>query len=277
MITGDHEMNHWWIAVTDVYARHRTVRAPKRRGARRVELSCQSLEERVTPSHAGATHHLAAAAKVHREVGHHSGKATNPVPTTPPISTVSAPLPGSGVGNTPPSSTSAGWHGRNSGGNSKNSALQTALQNLSKEVQTIELASGTTVGELTAIQAAFQTLGSDKLFPNSYSGLQSFENSLVTQSAAGTLATNQATLLSQFIALYTSTPTSSQTTDLTTAYNALAAAVTSSKINSTDISTLSTDWSAVLAAINSKSTATFPYFTLVTSQGVGPWVLPMQI
>jgi hypothetical protein len=85
--------------------------------------------------------------------------------------------------------------------------------------------------------------------------------------------TGNATLLSQFEALYTSSPTTQETTDLTTAYNALAAAVTSSNITSADITLINTDWSAVLAAQGSTSTATFPYFQLVTGQalrGPGP-------
>ena len=82
---------------------------------------------------------------------------------------------------------------------------------------------------------------------------------------ATTLKDN-ATLLSQFEALYTSSPTTQETTDLTTAYNALAAAVTSSNITSTNITTIDTDWSAVLAAQGSTSTSTFPYFQLVTGQ-----------
>ena len=93
----------------------------------------------------------------------------------------------------------------------------------------------------------------------------------MTDYASGTTLTGNATLLSQFEALYTSSPTTQETTDLTTAYNALAAAVTSSNITSADITTINTDWSAVLAAEGSTSTATFPYFQLVTGQaGHGP-------
>jgi hypothetical protein len=156
--------------------------------------------------------------------------------------------------------------GRN---HSTNSALTTALQTLKKDVQTIELASRTTVGQLTAINVAFHNLASDGLVPSSRSALSSFENSLVTTNATtpGSL-TGNTTLLAQFEALYTSSPTTQQTTDLTTAYNALAAAVTSSDITSADITAINTAWSAVLAALNSTSTATFPYFSLVTGQGV---------
>jgi hypothetical protein len=66
--------------------------------------------------------------------------------------------------------------------------------------------------------------------------------------------------------LYTSSPTTQQTTDLTAAYNALAAAVTSSNITSANITTINTDWAAVLAAEGSTSTATYPYFNLVAGQ-----------
>ena len=95
---------------------------------------------------------------------------------------------------------------------------------------------------------------------------KSFENSLVTAFAAGTTLTGNATLLSQFEALYTSSPTTQQTTDLTAAYNALAAAVTSANITSAQLTTINTDWAAVLAAEGSTSTATYPYFNLVTGQ-----------
>ena len=158
-IPGDREMKHWWIVVADLFASHRTLRAPKPRGVRRVELSCHPLEERVTPSHSGVVHHLAAAVNVHQQVAHHSRGTTSTVPVT---------LPGGFLGNTPPPSTGAWGHGGR-GSHSTNSALQTALQNLRTEVQTIELASATTVGELTAIRVAFQTLASDGLAPSSYS------------------------------------------------------------------------------------------------------------
>jgi hypothetical protein len=158
---------------------------------------------------------------------------------------------------------------------STNSALQKALQTLKSDVQTIELASGTTVGQLTAINVAFQKLASDGLKPSSYSALQSFENSLVTAYASAPTPTpTPLPTLAQFEALYP-TSTSAQTPDLTAAYNALVAAVTSSNITSADITTINTDWSAVLTALNSTSTATFPYFTLVTGQGAGVCNGPM--
>lgn len=255
-------MKHWWIALDDLIASHRRLRAPKSRGPRRVELSCYSLEERITPSDLGAVQHLAAVVHVHQQVAHHPIGTTSALPTK---------LPGSiqGIlGKTPLPVTTPVLHGGRS--HSTNTALTTALQTLQKDVQTIELASGTTVGQLTAINVAFRTLSTDGLKPTSYSALQTFENSLVTTNATtpGSL-TGNTTLLAQFEALYTSSPTTAQTTDLTTAYNALAAAVTSAGVTSADVTTINTDWAAVLSASNSTSTATFPYFSLVTGQGAG--------
>jgi hypothetical protein len=100
--------------------------------------------------------------------------------------------------------------------------------------------------------------------PTSRSALRSFEDSLVTANASSTTLAGNSTLLRQFEALYTTSPTTQQTADLTTAYNALAAAVKSAGITSQDITTINTDFAAVLAAANqSSSTATFPYFSLV--------------
>jgi hypothetical protein len=147
--------------------------------------------------------------------------------------------------------------------------VNTARQTLRNDIQTIELASGTTVGQLTAIRAAFQTLASDGLQPSSESALKSFENSLVKAFESGTTLAGNSSLLSQFEALYTSSPTTQQTTDLTTAYNALASAVTFSNITSADLSTIDSDWAAVLAAEGSTSTSTFPYFSLVTASAGG--------
>jgi hypothetical protein len=152
---------------------------------------------------------------------------------------------------------------------SSSSTLSTALATLESDVRTIELASGTTVGQLAAIATAFETLKTDGLTPTSQSALKSFENTLVTDLASGTTLTDNATLLSQFEAIYTSSPTTQETTDLTTAYDALASAVTSSNITSADITLINTDWSAVLAARGSASTATFPYFQMVTGQAPG--------
>ena len=91
---------------------------------------------------------------------------------------------------------------------------------------------------------------------------------MVTDFASGTTLDGDSTLLSEFEALYTSSPTTQETTDLTTACNALGAAVTSSNITSADITPINTDWAAVLAPEGSTSTATFPYFTLVTGQAL---------
>ena len=68
----------------------------------------------------------------------------------------------------------------------------------------------------------------------------------MTAYASGTTLTNNATLLSQFEALYPNS--TNYMSDLTAAYNALAAAVTASNITSANITTINTDWSAVLAA-----------------------------
>src|SRR5271165_6591240 len=265
-IPGEHEMKHWRFVVEDLIASHRRLRTPRSRGPRRVELSCDPLEERVTPSHLDVVQPLAVAAHV-QQVTHYSSAATSTLP-----------IPGhrGSLGNTTPPSPVGSTHGKG-GSHSTNSAPQTALKNLRTEVQTIELASDTTVGELTAIRVAFQTLTTDGLTPSSRSALSSFENSLVTAYASGTTLAGDTTLLSQFEAIYTSSPTTQQTTDLTTAYNALAAAVTSSSITSADITAINTDWAAVLAALPSTSTATatFPYFTLVTGQGISACNGPM--
>ena len=156
----------------------------------------------------------------------------------------------SSLGNTTPPSPVAPTHGVG-GSHSTNTALKTAFQTLKSQVQTIELASGTTVGQLTAIRVAFQTLTTDGLFPSSQSALSSFENSLVTAYASGTTLTGNATLLQSIHVDHYNSPTTQQTTDLTTAYNALAAAVTSSwNITSANITAINTDWAAVLAASN---------------------------
>ncbi len=125
-----------------------------------------------------------------------------------------------------------------------------------------------TVAQLAEIASAFQTLKNDGLSPSSESALKSFENSLVTDYASGETLVGNSTLLSQFEALYTSSPTTQETSDLTTAYDALANAVNSSNITSADITTINNDWSALLSAEGSTSTDTFPYFDLVTGQAI---------
>jgi hypothetical protein len=204
-------------------------------------LSCESLEDRVTPAHFSVAHH-AIAAHVH---AHHS------------TATVTA----ANTSTTPTTSTTSTT--------SSTTAVAAAEATLKADVQTIELKSGTTVGQLTAIEVGFQTLKTDGLSPTSQSALTSFENSLVTANASGTTLAGNATLLSQFEALYTSAPTTQQTTDLTATYNALAAAVSSSNITSSDITTINTDYSALLTAEGSTSTATYPYFNLVTGHHHG--------
>jgi hypothetical protein len=227
-------------------------RAQKNRRPRQMVLSCESLEERVTPAHIGIAHH--AVAHLHHAAVHHAAATT----TTTAASTTT----------TAASTTTSD---SDSSSSSSSSALSTALATLKSDIQTVELASDTTVGQLTAIAQAFEALKADGLTPTSQSDLRSFENTLVTAFASGTTLTGNATLLSQFEAIYTTTPTTQEATDLTTAFDALATAVTSSNITSADITTINTDWAAVLAAQGSTSTATFPYFQLVTGQqGRGP-------
>ncbi len=214
--------------------------APKRRRPRQMTPTVDGLEDRVVLSHIAGFHHHHA---------HHAASAETSTATTASTSAATA-------ATTLTSTTSS----------TSSSTLQTARQTLQNDIQTVELASGTTIGQLTAIHAAFETLKSDGLEPSSSSALSSFEDSLVKSYANGTTLTGNATLLAQFEALYTSSPTTQETTDLTTAYNALAAAITSSNITSSDLSTIDTDFAAVLAAESSTSTATFPYFQLVTGQ-----------
>ncbi len=240
-------------------------RAGRRRRSRRVVLSCENLEGRVTPAHAGLAHHAVTHLHAAAQHAHHS-TATSTSATT----ATSRATTGSGS-STSSSSDSSGSTSDSSGStsstsSSSNSTLSSALQTLHNDIQTIELASDTTVGELTAIRVAFQALSNDGLSPSSQSALRSFENSLVTAYASGTTLAGDATLLSQFEGLYTSSPTTQETTDLTNAYNALAAAVTSSNITSADLTTINADWAAVLAAEGSTSTATYPYFDLLTAQ-----------
>jgi hypothetical protein len=213
------------------------------------------LEERIALSHIGAIHH------------HHH--ATHVASTSAAVASTSAAVASTSAAASSTSGTSDGtssYTGTTTSSSSSSSTLDTARQTLRSDIQTIELASGTTIGELTAIRAAFQTLSSDGVKPSSSSALSSFENSLVKSFANGTTLTGNATLLAQFESLYTSSPTAQQTTDLTTAYNALAAAVTSSNITSADLTTIDTDYAAVQSALGSTSTDTFPYFSLVTGR-----------
>jgi hypothetical protein len=227
----------------------------KTRRPRQVALACESLEDRVTPAHMG----IAQNALAHLQAAAHHAHATGTLSTT-------SAAGSTGTTTAASQSTTVSSSSSTASSSSSSSALSTAENTLKGDIQTIELASGTTVGQLTAIAVALETLKTDGLSPSSESALKSFENTLVTDYASGTTLTGNATLLSQFEAIYTSSPTTQETTDLTTAYNALAAAVTSSNISSADITTINTDWAAVLAAEGSTSTATFPYFQLVTGQ-----------
>jgi hypothetical protein len=221
---------------------------PVRRRTRQIVPMLSSLEERITLSHVGGFHHH------HR--AHHAASTSAAVSSS--SSSTSTTSPTSATNLTASTSTST-----------SSSTLDTARQQIRSDIQTIELASGTTIGELTAIRAAFQTLSNDGLKPSSASDLSSFEDSLVKAFANGTTLTGNATLLSQFEALYTSSPTDQQTTDLATAYNALAAAITSSNITASDLATIDSDQAALDAAEGDASGDTFPYFTLVTGRAGG--------
>jgi hypothetical protein len=236
--------------------------SPQQRRSRRLTPTVDGLEDRVVLSHLGGLHHV----HVHNHAA--SVQTSGTTSTTATASTTAA---SSATSTTATASTASTGTESTTGTTSSSSstALSTARQTLRNDIQTIELASGTTIGELTAIRAAFQTLASDGLQPSSSSALSSFENSLVKSFATGTTLTGNAALLAQFEALYTSSPTTQQTTDLTTAYNALAAAVTSSNITSADLTTIDTDYAAVLAAEGSTSTSSFPYFSLVTGSTSG--------
>jgi hypothetical protein len=237
-------------------------RAGNRRRTRQVTLACDRLEDRVTPAHGGFAHHAVS----HLQTAAHQAHATASASTTSASSAVVTKTDTTTVASQSTTDSDSSTTDSSSSSSSSTSALSTAEKTLRSDIQTIELASSTTVGQLTAIAVAFETLKTDGLAPSSQSALRSFENTLVTDYAFGTSLTGNATLLSQFETLYTSSPTTQESTDLTTAYDALAAAVTSSKITSADIATINTDWAAVLAAEGSTSTASFPYFQLVTGQ-----------
>lgn len=256
--------------LASLFAREAARYRGKRRGPRAAVLSCESLEGRVTPAHFSVAHQ--ALAHLHHAHAVESTGATSSSAATAASSILSS-----------SSSSSSSSYGSSS--SSSSSAVSAALQQLHSDILTIEQSSDVTVGQLAAIASAFETLKNDGLSPSSESALKSFENSLVTDFASGTTLAGNATLLSQFEALYgvsssssgsgsgitdvtTDVSTAQETADLTTAYNALAAAVTSSNITSADITTINNDWSALLSAEGSTSTNTFPYFDLVTGQAI---------
>jgi hypothetical protein len=239
----------------------------KRRRHRATVISCESLEGRVTPAHFGIAHHAVA------HLMHHAHAAGTTATTS--SSTATAATATALTSNTSSSSSSSSSDDDcSSSSSSSSTAVSAAVKQLHSDILTIEQSSGVTVGQLASIASAFETLKNDGLSPSSKSALKSFENSLVTDLASGTTLVDNSTLLSQFEALYTSSPTAQETTDLTTAYDALATAVTSSNITSADITTINNDWSALLTAKGSTSTDTFLYFDLVTGdsihRGYGP-------
>lgn len=227
--------------------------SPRPRRTRRMTPALDGLEDRVVLSHLGGFHrHAHLLASLH--AAHTSTTASTSTATT----AESAESAESAATSTTGTTTS-----------SSDSAVAAARQQLRKDVQAIELASGATIGQLTAIRVGFQTLAADGLTPSSQSALSAFENSLVTANASGTTLAGNATLLAQFEALYTASPTAQETTDLTATYNALAAAVTSSNITAANIATIDADQTALLTAEGSTSTETFPYFSLVTGRAGG--------
>ena len=251
----------------------------KRRRIREAVLLCESLEGRVTPAHFNIAHHAVAhlhhahdiesAARTGRIAAHTVTALTSTTSSSSSSSSSSDDSRSSRSESSSSSSSSSSDDssddsdsGSSSSSNSS-SAVSTAFKQLRSDVLTIEKASGVTVGQLATIASAFETLRTDGLSPSSHSALRSFENTLVTDFASGN--TN---LLSQFESIYTSSPTAQETTDLMTAYNALASAVTSSNITSADITTINTDWSALLSAKGSSSISTYPYFDLVTGQAI---------
>jgi hypothetical protein len=244
----------------------------ERRRPRQVALSCDALEGRVTPAHISVAHHAVAVHVHHADHrAHHAVTDSTAASTT---STTTAAAASTSSSSSASSTTSSSDDSSSSSSTSSSTTVAAARAQLQSDVITIEEASGTTVAQLAAIASAFEALKTDGLTPSSQSALESFENSLVTDFASGTTLTGNSTLLSQFEALYATSPTTQETTDLTTAYNALAAAVNSSNITSADITTINTDWSALLSAEGSTSTNTYPYFELVTGQtldlGFGP-------
>ncbi len=257
--------------------------AGRRRHNRKVVLLCDSLEGRVTPAHFSFRHHLATVVAAHHHGAHpdHHGATTSTTTSTTStgstsgntglssFTTTSSPTTAPTTHRPPsPSGESDGWGGQHTG---PSTAVTTALQTLNGDVQTVTQSSGATVGEMATLQADLNALYAAGVRPTSFSALQSFENSLVT-----TLATNPTTNLStdttlstQFASLFTGTGTGGTTppTVVTNVYNDLANIVTSAGITSAQITTISNDWSALLAAEGSTSTATYPYFTLATGQG----------
>jgi hypothetical protein len=223
-----------------------------RRRPPHVSLACEDLEERIAPAHLAFGHHgfshLRSTAVHARNLNTSSSGSAAASSST--ASSFASATTATGTTSSTTTTDTA-------------SAMRTALQALNVQIQSIQLASGTTVGQLTAIRMSFNTLEQDGLRPTSRSALASFENSLVTTYASGTAVIDNASLLSQFQELFTSSPTTQETTDLAGAYNALAQAVTSANISSESLSKIDSAWTDLLAAQGSTSTATFPYFSLV--------------
>jgi hypothetical protein len=114
-------------------------RVNRRKCAQNVILSCDSLEGRVTPAHLGIAHH-AIAAHVHAHHSHTTSTAT----TTSTAAALSASLAASTSTDTSGSATDS----TSGTTDTSSTALSAALQTLHNDVQAIQLASNTTVGQL---------------------------------------------------------------------------------------------------------------------------------
>lgn len=143
-----------------------------------------------------------------------------------------------------------------------------ALQQLRADVLAIEAKSVTTVAELTAIRSSLDALRADGLPAPTPSALGTFEDGLVKAYAAGDALAGDSALLASFEALYATAPTAAQANDLAAAYDALAAAVTSSNITAADLATIDADASAARGGTGHD--ASYPYFGLVLGREVGP-------
>jgi hypothetical protein len=238
-----------------LFGRSRTENERARR-AQRATLLCETLEGRVAPAHFHGVHHALIAIYGQQTGGRSESHST----------TAQGMIASSAVGASAPSATSRADRTRRTQYPSQRLTLASALKALMNEIQIIKLGSTTTIGQLTAIEIAMRTLSAGGLSPSSTAVLESFEDRLVTASASGTILENNLGLLRQFEALYTSSPTTQETADLTVAYNALIAAVMSAGITAADISTINAGWSAVQAAQGNPSTTAFPFFTLVTGR-----------
>ena len=153
-----------------------------------------------------------------------------------------------------------------SSSSSSSSTLATALATLKSDIQTIELASDTTVGQLAAIATAFETLKTDGLTPTSQSALESFENSLVTDFRLGDDLDRQRDAAESIRGALHELADDAGNDRPHDGVQCARGGGDFLEYHVGGHHAINTDWSAVLAAEGSTSTATFPYFQLVTGQ-----------